>query len=128
MAKSKLVPVTSVVDGKTTIKVECAACYEEYGSYACLRPAHEAYKGATARNIPTPETPVTKEVLADAILKISDAAKQLEKSGLNKRAIIALIADDTKLGKGTINTVLNSLEDLAKNYAKPKGTNSRGPM
>lgn len=107
-------------DGKG-IKVECTACYDEYGSYACLRPTHDAYKGATK--------PVTGEVLADAILKISDAAKSLEKSGLNKRAIIALIADDTKLGKGTINTVLNSLEDLAKNYAKPvvKGTNSAGP-
>lgn len=118
-AKQKLVPVKSQQTG-TTIRVECAACYDEEGSYACIRPAHDAYRGATV--------PVTKEVLADAIVKISDAAKSLEKSGLNKRGIIALIADDTKLGKGTINTVLNSLEDLAKNYSKPKGTNSRGPM
>ena len=117
----KGVPVKSFMTGKT-IKVECEACYSEEGSYACIRPAHEAYKATHG------EEPVTETILATAILKISDAAKQLEKSGLNKRAIIALIADDTKLGKGTINTVLNSLEDLAKNYAKPKGTNSRGPM
>ena len=109
----------SHMTGKS-IKVECPICYDEEGSYACIRPAHDAYKGAS--------TPATKEILADAILKISDAAKSLDKSGLNRRAIVALIADDTKLGKGTIVTVLNSLEDLAKNYAKPKGTNSRGPM
>jgi hypothetical protein len=119
-AKQRLVPVKSHQTG-TTIKVECAACYDEEGSYACIRPAHEAFNGV--------ERPVTKELLADAIVRISDAAKSLEKSGLNKRGIIALIADDTKLGKGTISTVLNSLEDLAKNYAKPKvtGTNSAGP-
>jgi hypothetical protein len=118
--KRKLVSVKSHQMG-IPIKVECAVCYDEEGSYACIRPAHEAYKGA--------ETAITKEVLADAIVKISDAVKSLDKSGLNKRAIIALLADDTKLGKGTINTVLNSLEDLAKNYAKPKstGTNSLGP-
>jgi hypothetical protein len=32
--------------------------------------------------------------------------------------VIALIADDTKLGKGTINTVLTSLGSLAKTYTK----------
>ena len=109
-AKRKLVSVKSMVDGKT-VKVECSECYSEYGSYACLRPAHEAYKGKATE-------PVTEQVLATAITAISDSVKALYKSGLNKRAVIALIADDTKLGKGTINSVLNSIADLQKNYTK----------
>lgn len=92
------------------IKVECVACYNEEGSYACIRPSHDAYKGRTE--------PVTKEVLATAIIEISESAKQLAKSGLNRKGIIALLNDDTKLGKGIIETVLLSLENLAKTYTK----------
>jgi len=95
---------------KTKIKPECAICYDEEASYACVRPAHEAYRSGAK--------PIGKSILATAILQISDTVKDLEKSGMNRRAVIALIADDTKLGKGTITTVINSLGDLAKNYTK----------
>jgi hypothetical protein len=57
-------------------------------------------------------------VLATAIVSISDAVKKLYDGGLNRRAVVALIADDTKLGKGTIEAVLNSLLDLRKTYTK----------
>jgi hypothetical protein len=102
--------VTSFMTGKK-IKVECEKCYNEEGSYACIRPSHEAYKGRT-------EQPITKEILATAIVEISDAVQKLYKSGLNRRAVVALVADDTKLGKGTIETVLDSLLDLRKTYTK----------
>jgi len=95
---------------KTKIKPECAICYDEEASYACVRPAHDTYHPG-AKIVP-------KSVLATAILQISAGVKDLEKTGLNRRAVVALLADDTKLGKGTINTVLNSLGDLAKNYTK----------
>jgi hypothetical protein len=108
-AKRKLVPVKEWVTNKV-IKVECAACYDEEGSYACIRPGHEAYKGDVV--------PVTKEVLATAIVSISDAVKRLYGGGLNRRAVVALIADDTKLGKGTIEAVLDSLLDLRRMYTK----------
>jgi hypothetical protein len=120
-AKRKLVSVRDFMSNKK-IKVECEACYNEEGSYACIRPSHDAYKATHG------EEPVTQELLAGAILNISDSVKALFKTGLNKRAVIALIADDTKLGKGTISAVLNSIADLQKNYTTPKGTNSRGPM
>ena len=96
---------------KTKIKPECAICFDEEGSYACVRPAHTETYRPGAKIVP-------KSVLATAILQISGAVKDLEKTGLNRRAVVALLADDTKLGKGTINTVLNSLGDLAKNYTK----------
>jgi hypothetical protein len=95
---------------KAKLKPECDICFDEEGSYGCVRPAHEAYRKG--------EKPVTKEVLATSIVAISDAVKKLYDGGLNRRAVVALIADDTKLGKGTIETVLNSLLDLRKTYTK----------
>lgn len=95
------------------VKIECSACWDESGSQACLRPAHGYIKITQ-----DPDAPVEKPVLATAIVAISEAMKKLEKSGLNRRGVVALINDDTKLGKGLIETVLISLGNLAKNYAK----------
>ena len=95
---------------KAKLKPECDICFDEEGTYSCIKMTHEAYRGH--------KEPVTKEVLATAITQISDAVRRLDKSGLNQKAIIALINDDTKLGKGLIETVLLSLRDLAKTYTK----------
>jgi hypothetical protein len=95
---------------KAKLKPECALCFDEEGSYGCVRPAHDAYKG-TAK-------PITKEILASSIVQIGDAVKKLYDSGLNRHAVVALLADDTKLGKKTIETVLDSLLDLRKRYTK----------
>lgn len=64
------------------------------------------------------ENPIAVEVLAAAIVTISMSFKKLLKSGLNRRAVVALIRDDTSLGKGTIEVVLDSLENLANAYTK----------
>lgn len=103
------VKVRDFMSGKN-IKVECEACYNEEGSYACVRPSHDAYKGRTE--------PVTKDILATAIIEASVAMQKLAKSGLNRKGVIALLNDDTKLGKGICETVLISLERLAKTYTK----------
>jgi len=60
--------------------------------------------------------PITKEVLASAIVKIGEAATALRRSGINRRGIVALLQDKTKLGKNTIETVLAGLEDLRHDY------------
>lgn len=111
MATAKREPAVKVKSHQTgaVIEVECAQCYDEEGSYSCVR-HHNGAKGT--------KEPVTKPVLATAILAISESVKQLYGSGLNRKAVVALIADDTKLGKGTIETVLSSLQDLAKTYTK----------
>jgi hypothetical protein len=62
--------------------------------------------------------PVTPKVLAKAIISISFSMKKLLKSGLNRRAVIALIQDTTKLGKNEISRVLDSLDDLARMYTE----------
>jgi len=117
MAVAKQQKVKAHNTGKT-ILVECTACYDEFGSQACVRPAHGKSLGKMVRVVQDEEKPVTKEVLATAITQISEAVRKLEKSGLNQKAIVALINDDTKLGKGLIETVLISLRDLAKTYTK----------
>ncbi len=109
---------------KIKLKPECGICFDEEGSYACVRPAHEAYKtyvadhAKTANVVRADSNPLTKEVLASSIVSISDSVKRLYDSGLNRRAVVALLADDTKLGKKTIETVLDSLLDLRKTYTK----------
>jgi hypothetical protein len=60
------------------------------------------------------------EELAEAIRKISDAVMRLQRSGLNRRAIVALIKDHSGVGKGHIEQVLNSLATLEKFYTVPK--------
>lgn len=62
------------------------------------------------------DKPVAREVLAASILRMSEAVTRLYKSGLNKKAVIALIANDTGLGKGTIESVLDSAQYLHKTY------------
>lgn len=62
--------------------------------------------------------PVEREVLAQAIVNISASFVKLAQSGLNRRGIIALLADDTKYGKGVIDDILKSLDSLAKNYTR----------
>ncbi len=71
-----------------------------------------------AKVVQDEEHPVTQEVLATAITQIAESVQKLYRSGLNRRAVIALVADDTKLGKGTIRAVLDSLLDLSKTYTK----------
>ena len=82
-AKKKLVEVKEWNTGQI-IKVECADCYTEEGSYACVRPVHAAYEYRGNSK------PITKEVLATSIVAISNAVKKLYDSGLNRRAVVAL--------------------------------------
>jgi len=64
------------------------------------------------------EKPVAKEVLAEAIVRIGEAADLLRKSGLNERAIVVLLNDYTKVGKGDIQLVLNGLRQLRAWYCR----------
>lgn len=63
-----------------------------------------------------PENPVKHEILAEAIVRISGAMDSLRRSGLNERAIIALVHDKTHITKIDIHTVLDALSDLREDY------------
>jgi 2-phospho-L-lactate guanylyltransferase (CobY/MobA/RfbA family) len=62
------------------------------------------------------ETPVNEEVLAQSIVSISASMKKLLKSGMNRKAIIVLVQDYTKLSKSEITRVIDALDDLARVY------------
>ena len=67
-------------------------------------------------NLGDPEPDI--ETLAANIKAISASMQKLLKSGLNRKAIEILLVHETRLGRGTIQSVLNSLDDLAKKYTK----------
>ena len=60
------------------------------------------------------------EIMAKAILDISESMKTLANSRLSRRAVIALIHDGTGLPKNKITLVLDSLESLERDWLKPK--------
>lgn len=62
--------------------------------------------------------PETKEVLAEAIVRISEAMTELQASGLNREAVVVLLAAKTKVSKRDINAVLNGLKSLRSWYCR----------
>lgn len=75
-----------------------------------------AMRTKTAVKIAAEVPPVPKDVLASAIVRISESLEKLRKSGVNRAAIVALVKDDIGVPKSTINAVLDSLEHLRRNY------------
>jgi len=59
---------------------------------------------------------VPKDILASAIVKMSEAVEALQTSGLNERAICALVKDYCGIPKDTTQTVLRSLRELRARY------------
>jgi hypothetical protein len=64
------------------------------------------------------DSPESKEILAEAIVKIGEASKKLLASGLNRDAIVVLLHDATKISKRDINIILNGLTRLAGWYCR----------
>lgn len=60
------------------------------------------------------------EVIAESIVQIGEAMRKLEGSRLNRRALIVLLQDVTKLSRGHIENVLDSLGALERIYLKGK--------
>ena len=77
------------------------------------------------------ENPETPEVLADAIIKISNSLEQLSKlSGLNERALITLVQDSCSMvgnrfnrkpiSRSTVEVVFRALKELKGRYCRNK--------
>jgi len=54
--------------------------------------------------------------LAEAIRRISLAVEVMIGSGLNRRAMVVLLSDSSKVRRRDIESVLDSLEELAETY------------
>lgn len=64
------------------------------------------------------EAEVGVEILAASIKEIAASMKRINESRLNRRALVILIAADTALGRGVVETVLNSMAYLEQRYLK----------
>lgn len=64
------------------------------------------------------DPPESKEILAEAITRVSDGFTKLQASGLNKAAIVVLLHDSTKISKRDIVTILDSLARLKGWYCR----------
>lgn len=67
-----------------------------------------------------PEDNIPFEVMERSLVQISDSLSKINKTRISRKMIVALIQDDTKIGKGIIETVLNSFESLETQYLKKK--------
>lgn len=64
------------------------------------------------------ENPETPEILAEAIVRIGEGLQKLSASGLNKKAIIVLVQDRTKLPQRDIESVIDALAQLKGWYCR----------
>ena len=66
----------------------------------------------------THDKPESKEILAEAVVRISKALTALKEGGLNDEAIIVLVKDQTKLSKRAIRDVFWALRRLRGWYCR----------
>lgn len=71
-----------------------------------------------AIKVKQPEKPVSTEILAEAIVRIGQSFVDLQRNGLNKKAIVILIQAETKLSQRDVITVLDALPRLRGWYCR----------
>lgn len=64
------------------------------------------------------DPPIKKEILAESIVRIGQEIGALNKSGLNRRAIIILLADLTRVKRDDIAAILDAIPELQARYCK----------
>lgn len=62
--------------------------------------------------------PIERVVLAAAIRDIGEAARRLKSSGLNRKAVVLLLADSSKCSRSAVNAVLDAMEQLERDYCR----------
>lgn len=100
------------VDGEGNTWVYCRAC----DAWTSHPPATEPAMPPD----PPPAAPSAERDLSTAIRQMSDGVTRLLASGLNRRAIVTLLADSTKVGRRDIERVLDGLADLEKDFTTVK--------
>lgn len=64
------------------------------------------------------EKPETKEILAEAIVRLGESVKKLDQNGYNRHAIVVLLQDMTKLSRRDITTILDAIPRLKSWYLR----------
>lgn len=82
-------------------------------------PEKKAPKVKIVQDMDLPEVP--KTVLASAILGIASGVRKLQEAGLRRGDLVALIlerAPKSHVGKRAVESTLDALEQLEKDYAR----------
>jgi len=66
------------------------------------------------------EEEVPAQVLASAILEVSEGFKKMKRAGLTERAIVLLLHDASGVGKPMVRAVLDGLDSLERLYLMPR--------
>ncbi|MCK5160088.1 MAG: hypothetical protein KAQ99_00790 [Candidatus Aureabacteria bacterium] len=69
---------------------------------------------------PEPEERTIAELAVGEMLKISESLKALNTLGFAEPYLVALVHDDTKLAKGKIRAVLDSVHRISRDFQKTK--------
>ena len=64
------------------------------------------------------ETKIPVEIIEQGILDIAKGMRTLEATRLNRRAIVALLHDHTRVPKNVIENILDSMSSLEITYCK----------
>lgn len=77
-------------------------------------------RGATVTVSQAPDKPqMPTEVIAQDIAAIAEAMKKIDGGKLTRKALVILLAHETKLAQKNIKAVLDALHALGKLYLKP---------
>lgn len=66
------------------------------------------------------DNPQPVEVIEQAIIQIAKAMKTISETRLTRKAIVVLIHHQSKIARGTIEIILNNLEELENDWLKKK--------
>lgn len=58
--------------------------------------------------------------IADGVVHVSKAIREMEKGSLNEKAILILLAHETKMSQKVIKKVITGLSQLEEMYVKPR--------
>jgi len=64
------------------------------------------------------EKPISVEIIAQSIKQIAENMRAIERSALNRRAILVLLKDATGVSMADIEKILDSLGALDRKYCK----------
>lgn len=64
------------------------------------------------------KAPIAAEVIAQSVLDISKAMKDLNSTRLTKEAIVTLIHDTSRISKTDIRIVMNNLSEMERTWLK----------
>lgn len=65
-----------------------------------------------------PDNEIPSEVIATAILNISDSMERINRGALNQKALVILISAHSRISQATVRQVLDSLSVLRSVYLR----------